>query len=263
MNKTWVFLIKKYTPIELRFFLRKTRRVLLYSFQSLKGLKIKKEYFCPINNQRYRTFIKDGNLLLSLGLGARERHRFIWHYLETQTNLFRGNRLKLLHISPEYCFYKKLKDKKNIRYFPVDKFEPGYDYFSLTKDFDLLNPSLLPEQYDFIICNHVLEHIIDDKTAISNLYKVLKIGGTAIVSVPILANNAPTYEDYSIISPKERIKYFGQWDHVRYYGTDIENRFFDAGFKVNTVNSINYFNDEERIKFGVPNESFLFHLMKL
>ncbi|HET8804168.1 MAG TPA: methyltransferase domain-containing protein [Aequorivita sp.] len=210
----------------------------------------------------YRTFIKDGNLLLSLGMGARERHRFIWHYLQAQTNLFYTNGIKLLHISPEYCFYKKLKDKINIQYIPVDKFEPGYDYFSLTKDFDLLEPSLLPEQYDFIICNHVLEHIIDDKTAISNLFKVLKIGGTAIVSVPILVQNAPTYENYSIVTPKERKKHFGQWDHVRHYGTDIENRFTDAGFEVKTINSENYFSIDERIKFGVPHETFLFHLIK-
>lgn len=261
-REAFLFLIKKYTPKNLRFFLRTTRRIILYTSQSAIGLKTGKKHFCPINCRKYRTFIKDGNLLLSLGLGARERHRFIWHYLQTQTNLFSENGLKLLHISPEYCFYKKLKNKKNIQYFPVDKFEPGYDYFSLTQDFDLLDPSLSPEQYDFIICNHVLEHIIDDKTAISNLFKVLKIGGTAIVSVPILANCVPTYEDYSIVSPKDRKKHFGQWDHVRYYGTDIENRLAGAGFKVNTINSTNFFNDEERLKFGIPKESFLFHLTK-
>ncbi len=262
MNKKLVFLVKKYTPKNLRFFFRKTRRVLLNTFQSIKGLKTKKKYFCPVNNKSYRTFIKDGNLLLSLGMGARERHRFIWHYLQTKTNLFSANDIKLLHISPEYCFYKNLKDKKNIHYIPVDKFEPGYDYFSLTKDFDLLDPSLSPEQYDFIICNHVLEHIIDDKAAISNLFKILKIEGTAIVSVPILTNNAPTFEDYSIVSPQERKKHFGQWDHVRYYGTDIANRFLDAGFKVKSVKSDSYFNYEEQIKFGVPNETFLFHFTK-
>src|SRR5690606_38628730 len=159
-------------------------------------------------------------------------------------------------------FYKKLRDKKNIQYFPVDKFEPGYDYFSLTQDFDLLDASLSAEQYVFIICNHVLEHILDDCISISNLFKILKDGASAIVSVPILVNGAPTYEDYSIVSPKERKKHFGQWDHVRYYGTDIEKRFVDAGFTAKHVNSEEYFNEEERIRFGVPNESFLFHLTK-
>ena len=262
MDKKLVFFAKKYTPKDLRFFLRKARRIVFYSLQSIQGGKTKKKYFCPVNNKHYRIFIKDGNLLLSLGMGARERHRFIWHYLQTQTNLFSTKSIKLLHISPEYSFYKKLKDNKNIQYIPVDKFEPGYDYFSLTKDFDLLDPSLSPEEYDFIICNHVLEHIIDDMTAIANLFKLLKTGGTAIVSVPILANNSPTYEDYSIVSFQERKTHFGQWDHVRYYGVDIEKRFIDAGFIVETVNSTNYLNTDERKKFGVPNDSFLFHLVR-
>lgn len=200
--------------------------------------------------------------MLSLDLGARKRHRFIWHYLKNHTTLFGQNKISLLHISPEFCFYEKLKNQTNVIYFPVDKFEPGYDYQPLTQNFDLLHPDLKSEQYDFIICNHVLEHIIDDKTAIKNLYKLLKYNGNAIVSVPILADNVPTYEDFSITSPKERKKHFGQWDHVRYYGTDIGQRFENVGFMVKKVCSLDYFNDAEREKFGVPGESWLFHLIK-
>ncbi|SRX54277.1 methyltransferase domain-containing protein [Aequorivita sp. CIP111184] len=262
MYRKFVSIIKKYTPKKWRFILRKLRRWLLYFTQVVVGLKFNKKYFCPVNDKKYRTFIKDGKLLLSLDLGARERHRFIWHYIASRTKLFTEEGIKLLHISPEYCFYEKLKEKKNIQYFPVDKFEPGYDYLSLTKDFDLLNTGLLAEQYDFIICNHVLEHITDDKVAIANLFKVLKKDGTAIISVPILENDAPTYEDNSITTPKERKQHFGQWDHVRYYGTDIENRFIDAGFKVKTVSSSDYFNEMGRIRFGVPKKQYLFHLTK-
>ena len=262
MYRKFVSIIKKYTPKKWRFVLRKLRRWLLYYTQIVVGLKFNKKYFCPVNGKKYRIFIKDGKLLLSLDLGARERHRFIWHYMASRTKLFTTEEIKLLHISPEYCFYEKLKEKKNIQYFPVDKFEPGYDYLSLTKDFDLLNTEFPAEQFNFIICNHVLEHIIDDKTAIDNIFKILKKDGTAIISVPILDDDAPTYEDYSIIAPKERKRHFGQWDHVRYYGTDIENRFIAAGFKVKTVNSFEYFNEIERKRFGVPKKQYLFHLTK-
>lgn len=257
-----VFTFKNYTPRNLRFFFRKLRRLSLYCWQSSTGMKLKKKYHCPVSEKNYRTFIKDSGSLVSLDLGARQRHRFIWHYLKSETPLFVQNEIYLLHISPEFCFYEKLKTKKNIRYSPVDKFEPGYDYPSFTKDFDLLNENSESEKYDFIICNHVLEHIIDDKTAIKNLYKLLKPGGNAIVTVPILPGGAPTYEDYSITSPKERKKHFGQWDHVRYYGTDINNRFQDAGFSVKAVNSVDYFEETEREKFGAPGESWLFHLTK-
>ncbi|MCZ4318815.1 methyltransferase domain-containing protein [Aequorivita viscosa] len=262
MNERLVFRIKKYTPKKLRFSLRKLRRGILYYTQVIGGGKFHKEYFCPVNEKKYRTFIKDGDLLLSLDLGARERHRFIWHYISSNTKLFTETKIKLLHISPEYCFYEKLKIKGNIQYFPVDKFEPGYDYLSLTKDFNLLSLDMHSTQYDFIICNHVLEHITDDKTAISNLYKLLKKDGTAIISVPILENDAPTYENETIVSPKERVLHFGQWDHVRYYGTDIKNRFQEAGFHVTTINSFDYFNEINRRIFGVPKKQYLFHLTK-
>lgn len=257
-----VLVFKKYTPKNLRFFLRKLRRISLYTVQSIAGLRFKKKYHCPVNEKDYRTFIKDGHLLLSLDLGVRKRHRFIWHYLKNQTTLFEQNKISLLHISPEFAFYEKLKNQKNIHYFPVDKFEPGYDYQSLTMNFDLLSNDLESEKYDFIICNHVLEHIIDDKSAIENIYQLLKYGGNVIVSVPILPNNSPTYEDYTITSAGERRKHFGQWDHVRYYGTDISKRLENAGFIVKKVCSFDYFTEKEREKFGVPNESWLFHLTK-
>ncbi len=256
-----ILFFKKNTPKRLRFFLRSIRRGALYFIQSLIGLKFNKKYYCPVNEKAYRTFIQDGDLLLSFNLGARERHRFIWHYISSQTKILTQGG-DLLHISPEYCFYQKLKDNKNINYHPVDKFEPGYDYLSLTQNFDLLSDKLESEKFDFIICNHVLEHITDDRLAISNLYKILKKGGEAIVTVPILKNNLPTYEDYSIVSPQERKKHFGQWDHVRYYGTDIRNRFEQAGFKVKTINSTDYFTEQERERFGISKDSYLFHLTK-
>lgn len=260
-NEKWILFFKKNTPKRFRFFLRGIRRGTLYFFQSLKGLKFRKNYYCPVNGKSYRTFIEDGDLLISLDLGARERHRFIWHYVSNHTKILQDGG-DLLHISPEFCFYQKLKDNRNINYHPVDKFEPGYDYLSLTRDIDLLGESLTSEKFDFIICNHVLEHITDDRLAISNLYKILKKGGEAILSVPILKNNLPTYEDYSIVSPQERKKHFGQWDHVRYYGTDIRNRFEEAGFEVSTLKSTEYFTEKERIRFGVLKEIYLFHLTK-
>lgn len=257
-----LLVFKKCTPQGFRIWLRDLRRISLYQLQSLIGLKIHKKHYCPISERKFRTFIKSGGLVQSPDSGARERHRFIWHYLKSETPLFTQNPIVLLHISPEHCFYEKLKSRENILYFPVDKFEPGYDYQSLTRNFDLLNQNLETEKYDFIICNHVLEHIPDDATAIENLFKILKTGGNAIVTVPILPGNRPTYENKSITSPKERKKHFVQWDHVRYYGTDISERLEKAGFEVKSVNAQTYFNDSEREKFGLTHESWLFHLSK-
>ncbi|MDN3724783.1 hypothetical protein QRD02_10345 [Aequorivita sp. SDUM287046] len=111
----FVSIIKKYTPKGLRLFLRKLRRVVLYYIQVIIGFNFRKIYYCPVNKKKYRTFIKDGKLLLSLDLGARERHRFIWHYLNNQTTLFTADGIKLLHISPEFCFYQKFSERERER----------------------------------------------------------------------------------------------------------------------------------------------------
>ena len=85
---------------------------------------------------------------------------------------------------------------------------------------------------DVIICNHVLEHIIDDRKAMSELFRVLRPWGFYILQVPIYKDAKETFEDFSIISSKEREKYFGQKDHVRVYGKDYKRRLESAGFKI-------------------------------
>ena len=41
------------------------------------------------------------------------------------------------------------------------------------------------EVFDYIHCNHILEHIYDYKQGISELYRVLRKGGTLILTVPM------------------------------------------------------------------------------
>jgi len=86
--------------------------------------------------------------------------------------------------------------------------------------------------FDVILCSHVLEHVQDDRKAISELYRVLKPGGWAILMVPIDLDRATTFEDPSVIDPKERERLFGQHDHVRWYGRDFLTRLEQAGFIV-------------------------------
>lgn len=260
MNNS-IILFKRVTPVELRIFLRKIRWKLTYYLQSLKADNSGKKY-CPVNEKNYSHFAKIGNQLVSPDLGARERHRFIWHYMNNHTDVINSCK-NLLHISPEYCFYKKFEEKVRQNYFPVDKFEPGYDYLKKTEDFDLLQ--IKPEdkgKYSFIICNHVLEHIEDDSTAISNLYNLMEKDGIAIVSVPIRNDGKSTLEDPKAKTAKERKKIYGQWDHVRYYGLDIVEKFENAGFKVEVIDTHEYFSTEEREKFGIQRQDYMFVLTK-
>ena len=90
-------------------------------------------------------------------------------------------------------------------------------------------------EYDIILCNHVLEHIPDDTKAMQELYRVLKPGGMAILQIPQDLNREVTFEDNTITDRDERAKIFGQYDHVRVYGRDYFNKLRDIGFTVEEV----------------------------
>ena len=77
---------------------------------------------------------------------------------------------------------------------------------------------------DVIICNHVMEHIPDEHKALSEMYRVLKKGGVAVINVPLDESRAQTFENPEYNTPELRLKYFGQHDHVRIYGRDYAER---------------------------------------
>jgi len=81
------------------------------------------------------------------------------------------------------------------------------------------------------------------------LRRVLKSSGWAVIMVPI--NTETTFEDFSITTPKERLKIFGQEDHVRSYGNDFIDRLREAGFIVNTFAPFDICEKEDAIRFGI------------
>ena len=85
--------------------------------------------------------------------------------------------------------------------------------------------------FDYVIANHVLEHIHDEAKAFSELKRVLKKDGRLIISFPICTDML-TYKDNSITSREGRLKAFGQEDHVRLYGTDFKEHIESYGLDV-------------------------------
>ena len=155
-----------------------------------------------------------------------------------------------MHFAPEPAFHKVFKNSNNISYDTIDLNSPLAEIKA-----DICNLPLEDNTYDFILCNHVLEHVYDDLKAMSELYRVLKKGGTGIFQIPIDLKRENTYEDNSIKSIKERNKAFGQYDHVRIYGMDYFKRLNSVGFSVKKVKYANKLSDKEITKYCLsPNE---------
>ena len=95
---------------------------------------------------------------------------------------------------------------------------------------DLTQIGFADETFDVIYASHVLEHVQDDRQAMKEIFRILKVGGWAILQVPLFGET--TYEDPRIVDPKEREQAFGQHDHVRVYGQDYYQRLSDVGFVV-------------------------------
>ena len=219
-------------------------RPLIYLF--FKGNK----FTDPIDGKSYRKFLpygygKQRENALSPGTLSLERHRQMWLYLKNETDFFTKN-YKVLHIAPEQEFLRKFKKMKNLEYTSADLFSPIVDVKA-----DILDLPFEDESFDVIFCNHVLEHIIDDKKAMSELYRVMKKGGWGILQVPMKNSLGKTYEDFTITDPKERQKHFGQYDHVRWYGMDYFERLKSVGFSVDINFYSQKFSKEEKKRFGL------------
>ena len=87
------------------------------------------------------------------------------------------------------------------------------------------------EAFDLVCCCHVLEHV-DDKRAIPELYRILAREGLLIAMVPIVEGWERTFECDSVSNDRQRLLYFGQRNHVRFYGRDIRERLTASGFVI-------------------------------
>ncbi|MBT4472791.1 MAG: class I SAM-dependent methyltransferase [Bacteroidetes bacterium] len=191
-------------------------------------------YTDPIDGKSYRRFLPYGYAkvrenVLAPGTLSLERHRLFWLYLKNETTFFSAP-LRVLHFAPEQAFVQKFKKQKNLTYTTTDLNSPIADVKA-----DICDLPFKDNSFDFIICNHVLEHIPDDTKAMQELYRVLAPSGTAIMQVPYDAKREITFEDNTITDQSERTRIFGQYDHLRVYGMDYFKKLSSIGFDVNAL----------------------------
>jgi len=161
------------------------------------------------------------------------RERFVMYCFKNGLLPVLSKGMRVLHVAPSERNIKK--------HFCSNSDWIGGDINPNRYDNDVIYLDLIKMDidsfFDLIYASHVLEHILDDQKAMQNIYNHLLPGGTAIILVPLLGEI--TQEGEANLSPKERHKRFGQYDHVRQYGMDIIDRLKNVGFSVNVIDAGN------------------------
>ncbi|WP_348824136.1 class I SAM-dependent methyltransferase [Flavobacterium aestuarii] len=182
------------------------------------------KYECTICQTKLRKWIiLPNNDKLCPNCGSLSRDRRLWQLIE---NNYLGDDINVLDFSPSRSLYRKWK-KQNVAYKATDL---SGDFIS-DNQYDITSIPEKDNTFDLILCYHVLEHVIDDLSAMKELNRTLKSTGILFVQTPF--RQGEIYEDYTITSDEDRLQHFGQEDHVRIYSVNgLKNRLTQSGFEV-------------------------------
>ena len=249
MNNSYIkwkikWVIKNRIPVKIFYKIQQWRQFLIFIFFSV--LRKGSNFFCPVCKFSFKkTYDKHAKFCPKCG--SAERQRLTWLYLEK--NILKNDKISFLHIAPERKFKENLKKNENLQYSNIDLYSPVAD----TK-MDITNLTYSNNTFDLVLCSHVLEHIPEDKKAMSEIFRVLKSQGIAIILVPIFGNE--TKEDLTMTDPYFRRVNYHQEDHVRLYGMDVQERLKSVGFHVEYINYIESFSQDDIKRFAISMSHF-------
>jgi len=162
--------------------------------------------------------------------GSVDRSRLLYLFFELRTEIYKKKTM-LLHISPNREIARAIGSNPSVEQI-CGSIEPeSYPEFN-TVYMDVQKIGGPDNLYDVVVCCHVIEHVENDKAAFSEIYRVLKPNGFAVLQVPLALNLEKTLEDKNDRTAKQRKVAYGQVDHVRLYGLDYLDRIRAAGFRV-------------------------------
>jgi SAM-dependent methyltransferase len=207
--------------------------------------------FCKSAFERFLPFSEDTEVVRKfeiIGAGFRpnarcpeclslDRERLVYLYLE-RAGLLSVSGCRILHIAPERCLGKRLRLDSRLRYVAGDL---DRNSGRVTLELDLQYLPFQNDSFNLVVCNHVLEHIPDDRRALAEITRVLDRSGAAILQTPVSAALESTYEDWSMTTGDQRKAAFGQSDHVRIYGADYAARLEQSGLRVQVFDALEEF----------------------
>ena len=177
------------------------------------------------------------------GCSSLDRHRSLLALLLSETRIFEGSQ-RVVEVAPMRGFEALMRSQPDMDYVSFDLERHAMERGDITA---MKYPT---DSIDYFLCFHVLEHIPDDATAISEIYRVLKPGGTAVLQVPLDWAAARTRE-YDAPDPREV-------GHVRRYGRDFADRLALPGLEVNHVSVLQVLDPETVTRFGLSPEPIFF-----
>jgi|GEM_PF-311602 len=158
--------------------------------------------------------------------GCNDRERHLWLYIAFSGLLERASEMRILHVAPEAGIEPRIRRLGPLEYVVGDLFPRTTGHRRI--DVEALD---FPDgHFDLIICNHVLEHVSRPDAAITQLHRCLKSGGHLIAQTPYSPVLKYTFELTKVPSAQFATRYFGQADHVRFFGANVAECFRTAGF---------------------------------
>jgi SAM-dependent methyltransferase len=241
-----------------------------------------KPFFCPVCQQPIRQYLPYNNFNRSIdnlnqvspfftetfnfqqywcsNCMANDRDRLYALYFRKEFGkLDKSKKYKFIDFAPETgSLANYIKSQPFLEYRSADLFMPNVDDTVDLQDMKVYGDNTV----DYFICSHMLEHVPDDRKAMSELYRILKPGGKGIAMVPIDLNREDVLEDPTISDENERWRLFGQNDHVRLYSKQgFTQRLKDTGFKLTELDK-KYFGEETFTKAGIYPRSVLYIVEK-
>ena len=214
---------------------------------------------CPLCGCRRRKFLPYGYVTqrenaLCPNCLALERHRTLWVWLLRESDIGRGAMAlpRLLHVAPEVALMRKFH--KIYAAQPADYVTADLESPLADLHFDIQHIPLEVESFDAVICNHIMEHVEDDRQAMREIKRILRKGGWGVILSPIDMQRETTFEDDTITDEAERTRIFGQYDHRRIYGRDYAKRLEEAGFEVYECDYANLIPAKEKELYALTDE---------
>ncbi len=168
-----------------------------------------------------------------------DRHRSLLALLSAKTDMFTSAK-RVVEVAPMRGFEAICLAQPQMKYTSFDLARRAMEQGDITQ------MRFEDDSVDYFVCFHVLEHIPDVDKAIAEIRRVLRVGGAAVLQVPIFWELEKSYE-YGAPNPREV-------GHVRAYGTDFPEIIASHGFRVEALKSTEVFPEAVQARFGLSDE---------